>query len=194
MSDFYLWFSTGLEHILDLKGYDHILYIIALSILFDLKQWKNLLWLVTAFTLGHSLTLALSVTDIIRIPQILVEIWIALTILISCVWNLMDMQKERTRFKWRYITAAVFGCIHGLGFSYLLKSMLGHESSILFPLFSFNIGLEVGQLVILTVVIFVKYIFQTFLPENQKLFTTTITFVILLLSLYMLIQRLISFF
>jgi hydrogenase/urease accessory protein HupE len=193
MSDFNLWFSTGLEHILDLKGYDHILYIIALSIIFNPKQWKNLLWLVTAFTLGHSLTLALSVSDVIRIPQVMVEIWIAMTILISCVWNLIDVQKERTHFKSRYLTAAVFGCIHGLGFSYLLKSMLGHESSIIFPLLSFNIGLEVGQLVILADVIFAKFIFQTILPENQKLFTTTITFVILLLSLYMLIQRLIIF-
>src|SRR6185436_15617488 len=115
MSDFQLWFGTGLEHILDLKGYDHILYIIALSIIFSQKQWKQLLWLVTAFTLGHSLTLALSVLNVIRMPQSIVEIWIALTILISCILNLKDLRTDERNFKYRYITAAIFGCIHGLG-------------------------------------------------------------------------------
>ncbi len=194
MSEFNLWFVTGLEHILDLKGYDHILYIIALSIIFSRRHWEQLLWLVTAFTLGHSLTLALSVSNLIRMPQSIVEIWIALTILISCIWNLKDLKSENAGMKTRYVTAAVFGCIHGLGFSYLLKSMLGHEESILFPLLSFNLGLEVGQLLILALVIFAKSFFEEFLPKKQKLFTTTITFVILLLSLYMLVNRLISYF
>jgi hypothetical protein len=193
MSEFNLWFSTGLKHILDLKGYDHILYIIALSIIFDYRHWKELLWLVTAFTIGHSLTLALSVSNIIRMPQSIVEVWIALTIFISCLWNLKDLRSQEFHMKGRYFTAAVFGCIHGLGFSYLLISMLGHEESRLFPLFCFNLGLEVGQLCILSGVIGFQYILVKLFPRNQKIITTTITFVILLLSLFMVFKRLISF-
>jgi hydrogenase/urease accessory protein HupE len=189
MSDFQLWFQTGLEHILDLQGYDHILYIIALCIPFPLKAWTRLLWLVTAFTIGHSLTLALSVSGLIQMPQSVVEIWIALTILISCIWNLKDGQQEEKHYRSRYAAAAVFGCIHGLGFSYLLKSMLGH-TGFLFPLLCFNLGLETGQLVILLVIVLCKYLLQIFWPGIQNIFTTTITFVILLLSGYMLISRL----
>jgi hydrogenase/urease accessory protein HupE len=190
MSDFKLWFGTGLEHILDLDGYDHILYVVALSIIFTARHWKQLLWIVTAFTIGHSLTLALSTLDILNIPQSMVEIWIALTILISCLLNLRDLKRDEIPLKGRYITAAVFGCIHGLGFSYLLKSMLGHEESILLPLLYFNLGLEAGQIVILSGVIFVNLGFQYFLPGKQKLLATTTTFVILLLSLYMIAERL----
>lgn len=190
MSDFKLWFGTGLEHILDLDGYDHILYIVALSIVFATKHWKQLLWIVTAFTLGHSLTLALSTLNILNIQQSIVEIWIALTILISCILNLRDLRKDEIPLKGRYLTAALFGCIHGLGFSYLLKSMLGHEDSILIPLLYFNLGLEAGQIVILVVVIFANLGFQYFFHEKQKILATTTTFVILLLSLYMVAQRL----
>jgi hydrogenase/urease accessory protein HupE len=190
MSDFKLWFGTGLEHILDLDGYDHILYVVALSIIFTIRHWKELLWIVTAFTIGHSLTLALSTLDILNIPQSMVEIWIALTILISCILNLRDLKRDEIPLKGRYLTAALFGCIHGLGFSYLLKSMLGHEESILLPLLYFNLGLEAGQIVILSGVIFVNLGFQYFLPGKQKLLATTTTFVILLLSLYMIAERL----
>lgn len=190
MSDFVLWFGTGLEHILDLDGYDHILYIVALTIIFHLYQWKQLLILVTAFTLGHSVTLAMSTSNLIQMPQSVVEIWIAVTILVSCLWNIKDLKKEITTFRARYVTAVLFGCIHGLGFSYLLKSMLGQEQSIFFPLLYFNLGLEAGQLVILSILVVFKYIIQLSWPKGEIFFTTTITFVILLLSLHMLSQRL----
>lgn len=191
MTDFQIWFGTGLEHILDFQGYDHILYIIVLSILFQYQHRKQLFWMVTAFTLGHSLTLALSTMNLIKIPQATVEIWIALTIMISAIQNLIDLRKDKPALKFRYVMATVFGCIHGLGFSYLLKSMLGREESILFPLFSFNLGLELGQVLILAIVLLWNTILHFFWPKVQNIFTSTITFVILGLSFYMLVQRLI---
>jgi large-conductance mechanosensitive channel len=194
MSDFQLWFSTGIEHILDINGYDHILYIIVLSILFNLNHLKKLVLLVTAFTLGHSLTLALSTLDIVKIDQALVELCIALTIIISCLLNLKDFKKSTLNWQSRYAIALIFGCIHGLGFSYLLKSMLSREDNLLFPLLSFNLGLEAGQLIILAAVLIANVILQKYLPDYQKFFTSTITFVILLLSIYMFVNRLLTFF
>lgn len=192
--DFGLWFHTGLTHILDPKGVDHILYIIALTIPFHWKQWKTLLWLVTAFTLGHSLTLALSTIGWLKISASWVELSIALTIAISCLINLKNDNKAITDFTSRYALAAIFGCIHGLGFSYLLKSMLGTESSVIWPLLSFNIGLEVGQMAILGAVFTMKWLLVRSMPECEKYLSTTISFVILLLSLYYIIQRFSSIF
>ncbi|HEX5624538.1 MAG TPA: HupE/UreJ family protein [Saprospiraceae bacterium] len=189
MEAFQLWFETGLEHILDLKGYDHILYVVAFSILFSHRQWKPLFWLVTAFTLGHSLTLALSTMNVLDLPQSVVEIAIVLTILISCMWNLLDLRRSEPRVSYRYVTAVVFGCIHGLGFSYLLKSMLGREESIVLPLLYFNLGLEAGQLVILSAVVGFKAILLKFWPIYERIIATTITFVILAVAVYLLLLR-----
>jgi HupE / UreJ protein len=155
LNDFYLWFSTGLEHIADWKGYDHILFLLALCGVYELREWKQLLILITAFTLGHSLTLALSVLDVLKIRTPVVEFLIPVTILLTCIMNLTDLQKNRQRSqaRLRYAAALFFGLIHGLGFSFLLKSMLGQEENIVPPLFAFNLGLEAGQLLIVAVVL-----------------------------------------
>ncbi|MBK8956200.1 MAG: HupE/UreJ family protein [Saprospiraceae bacterium] len=192
MQDFGLWFHTGLTHILDPAGIDHILYIVVLVIPFAWVNWKTLLWLITAFTLGHSLTLALSTLGWLNLPTALVELAIALTIALSCILNFFLSEGNQTSFKGRYIIAAVFGCIHGLGFSYLLKSMLGNTENLMGPLFAFNTGLEAGQLVILVGVLIFKGIFQYFTKIGSGKITTTISFVILVLSLYYLIKRFIS--
>lgn len=155
MNEFWLWFSTGTGHILDWNGYDHILYVMALCVLFSVREWKQLLILVTAFTIGHSLTLAASVLKIFTVRQEWIEVLIPLTILLTCMVNIAGRNQagNRTRpagvsYRLNYILALVFGFIHGMGFSYLLKAMLGKEESLVFPLLSFNLGLEAGQLII----------------------------------------------
>lgn len=155
MNEFWLWFSTGIEHILDWHGYDHILYVMALCVIFSYKQWKPLLILVTAFTIGHSLTLAASVMQIFTVRQAWIEVLIPLTILLTCIVNIASRNKFNARdgraapgYRLNYFFALLFGFIHGMGFSYLLKSMLGKEESLVFPLLCFNLGLEVGQLII----------------------------------------------
>lgn len=160
MDQFWLWFNTGTEHILDWNGYDHILYVTVLCVLFTLADWKRLLVLVTAFTVGHSLTLALSAFNILRINQGIVETLIPLTILITCCVNIYSRHYYRASirqvtvsYKLNYALALLFGFIHGMGFSYLLKSMLGKEESIIWPLLSFNLGIELGQLIIVSCIL-----------------------------------------
>lgn len=155
MNEFWLWFSTGTGHILDWNGYDHILYVMALCVLFSVREWKQLLILVTAFTIGHSLTLAASVLQLFAVKQAWIEALIPLTILLTCIVNIAGRNKTVIRrgpatlnYRLNYSLALLFGFIHGMGFSYLLKSMLGKEESLVLPLLSFNLGLEAGQLMI----------------------------------------------
>jgi hypothetical protein len=169
LNDFYLWFSTGFEHISDWKGYDHILFLWALCGMYSIWQWKKLLVLVTAFTLGHSLTLALSVLDIFTVRSAIVEILIPVTIILTCILNLYQLDRSLDeRLGLRYVSALVFGLVHGLGFSFLLKSLLGTEENITAPLLAFNIGLEVGQLLILGLIFIIGGIFSRFLKTKER--------------------------
>lgn len=148
MNDFGLFFTTGIEHIADWKGIDHILFITALCLRYVWKDWKKILILVTAFTIGHSLTLALSVFNILNIPTVWTEFLIAVTILITALLDLREEKKSNKKYPLIYYFALIFGFIHGMGFSTLLKSMLGRDHQIIGQLFAFNLGLEVGQLLI----------------------------------------------
>lgn len=165
--DFSIWFSTGLQHIADWQGYDHILFIVALCGVYNIQNWKKILFLATAFTIGHSITLALSVSNIVTINSKYVEFFIPLTILITCIYNLFNLKNiDSNSFKPSYFLALFFGFIHGMGFSYLLKSLLGKEENIFIPLLSFNLGLEVGQILILVFIFFILFI-------SQKIFQYT---------------------
>lgn len=149
MEDFGLWFTTGLAHIADWQAYDHLLFLLALCGGYGTKDWKSLLLLITAFTVGHSLTLALAVMELFSFSAAWIEFLIPVTILLSCIWNLSRADhKPKDQAVVHYIMALFFGLIHGLGFSLLLKSMLGKTSSLLQPLFGFNLGIEAGQILI----------------------------------------------
>jgi hypothetical protein len=157
-SEFAVYFRLGFEHIADIRGYDHILFIAALTVAYAPKEWRRLLILVTAFTVGHSITLALATVGAIKINTTLVEVLIPVTILITSVFNIVDSQavgngrgvtgSARRHHTVLYALAGVFGLIHGLGFSSFLRVVLGGEESIVLPLFAFNVGLEVGQILI----------------------------------------------
>ncbi|MCC6753299.1 MAG: HupE/UreJ family protein [Saprospiraceae bacterium] len=194
MEGFSWWFQIGVQHILDTGGIDHMVYLIALVIPFGPGQWKRLLLLVTAFTLGHSITLALSTTGWLRLPSSAVELAIALTIAFSCIMNLLRPDSRQSSLRWRYAAAALFGCIHGMGFSILLRSLLGSEGDILLPLFAFNTGLEAGQLVFVCLTLAAKQSLLVLTPVSEPKLTTTTSFVILGLSLYFIAQRTWLFF
>lgn len=190
MNDFYLWFSTGFEHISDWKGYDHILFIWALCGMYSIRQWKKLLILVTAFTLGHSLTLALSVLDIFTVRSAIIEILIPVTIILTCILNLFQLDRTLDeRLGLRYVSALVFGLVHGLGFSYLLKSLLGTEENITQPLLAFNIGLEAGQLLILGLILILGTAFSRFLKITERDRRFFIAAVVLGMALVLLLER-----
>lgn len=154
MSLFELYFTLGLQHIADLKGYDHILFIVTLCAVYSMKEWKSILILVTAFTIGHSLTLALATLDLIRVDGDLIEFLIPLTIFITAFANLFTGRQKGSSglYYLRYTAALFFGLIHGLGFSNYLRSLLGAERGLVLPLFSFNVGIEVGQIIIVTLI------------------------------------------
>lgn len=146
MIDWNIWLTTGIQHILDVYGYDHMLFVALLTLAFPVSEWRKLVGLITAFTIGHSITLILSAIDFIHVNQSVIEFLIVLTIAGTAALELFYSKNTVNRGKVIYLIIACFGWIHGMGFSFLLKSMLGHEESILIPLLMFNVGLEVGQL------------------------------------------------
>ena len=159
MSEFLNYLSLGFSHIIALSGRDHILFIIALCAIYEVADWKKILLLVTAFTLGHSITLALATLNVIRYNKDLIELLIPVTIVFTCVLNVnIDPKQLNGRnnkaILMRYPIAMVFGLIHGMGFSSFLKSMLGKDQGIIIQLLAFNIGLEFGQILIVSAILF----------------------------------------
>jgi hypothetical protein len=171
MSQFQIYFEEGREHILNYKfGYDHILFIIALCSLYLMRDWKKLLILVTAFTVGHSLTLALSVLDIIPVNEKLVEFLIPVTIFITASSNLFKNENaiEKSNVQLNYIFALLFGLIHGLGFSNYFKAILGKDRSIVSQLFAFNLGLELGQIIIVVIFLAISFLLVDLFGVNRR--------------------------
>jgi hypothetical protein len=160
-SEFATYFRLGIGHIADLEGYDHILFIIALTAGYAPRDWRRLLWLVTSFTVGHSITLALATLDLVRVHGPTVELLIAVTIAATALFAIFVHRPSKDggdevspgRQRLLYLLAGGFGLIHGLGFSSFLRAVLGGEESILLPLFAFNVGLEIGQLAIVLAVL-----------------------------------------
>ncbi len=190
MNEFWLWFTTGFQHILDWNGYDHILYVVVLCALFSMKEWKSLLILITAFTIGHSLTLIASAFHVIVIKQSLIEVLIPLTIITTCFSNIYFKNKQRINYQFNYALALLFGFIHGMGFSYLLTSLLGKEESILLPLISFNIGLEIGQLsIVITMLLFSVFLIR-FTRIKPAVWVTLVSSTVLVIATFLFIQRL----
>jgi hypothetical protein len=169
-SEFVVYLRLGIDHIADIRGYDHILFIAALTAVYSPAEWRRLLWLVTAFTLGHTVTLALATLDLVRVNSALVEVLIPVTIVLTSFVNILEWSRKpeslpaglpapkRSRSSpAKYALALFFGLIHGLGFSTFLRAMLGGEEGIALPLFGFNVGLEIGQLLIVCSVLLVSY-------------------------------------
>ena len=148
MQDFSLYFQLGWQHILDWKGYDHILFVMVLCGTYLLSDWRKVLILVTAFTIGHSITLALSVFKIIHVKTDLIEFLIPVTILVTAASNILAGKSKPKGLYLKYAFALFFGLIHGLGFSNYLNSLLGKSTNIVAELFAFNVGLEFGQIII----------------------------------------------
>jgi hypothetical protein len=171
MSEFQLYFGLGKDHILDYKnGYDHILFLVALCALYIGRDWKKILILVTAFTIGHSITLALSTLNIVRVKPELIEFLIPLTIFITASSNLFKNENNLSDspMQMNYFYASFFGLIHGLGFSNYLRSILGRDKSIITQLFAFNLGLEFGQIIIVVLFMSVCFILVDLFGLNRR--------------------------
>lgn len=190
MDELLMYGRLGFKHIIDLGGVDHIVFVLALTIRYTLLDWKKILVLVTSFTIGHSLTLALSTLSFIDISVNWVEFLIPVTILITAVSNFWVKDFEfKQAYSTHYGLALFFGLIHGLGFSNYLKSLLGKEASLLGPLFSFNIGLEIGQLLIVSVILGLSYAFLSGLKLPRKIYVRYGSILAIFLSLRMILDR-----
>lgn len=170
MQEFLVYLKMGFQHILDPEGLDHVLFVITLCALYKTTQWKNVLVLVTAFTIGHSLTLALSALEIVQINADLIEFLIPITILTTAYVNIKKgaINSSDSKYNTSYMLALVFGLIHGLGFSNYFKAIMMGQDSIVFPLFSFNVGIELGQLIIVGLVMSTLAIYTKFKPNSHR--------------------------
>ncbi len=188
---FGLYFSLGTEHILDIQGYDHILFIIGITVLYNFSELKRVLILVTAFTLGHSISLALAALRYIAVSPQWVEFLIPVTIIISAGFGFFykDTQNGKTIHLFKYISAAIFGLIHGLGFSSYLVSLLGAEMSITVPLLAFNLGLELGQIIVVAITLVVSDLVGRYTPIVRRDWVLIISCIILGVALQIAVER-----
>jgi len=171
MSEFWIYFQIGLKHVLDIHAYDHVLFLIALTVPYTFKDWKRILLLVTVFTVGHSLALLLSVFGIIAVKVNIVEFLIPITILITAFYHLFTAGKatKNDGLNLVFFVTLFFGIIHGLGFSNYFKTILGGTAtSKLLPLGEFALGIETAQIIVVFVVLLISYIVQTVFRFSKR--------------------------
>lgn len=189
MDEFNLYFSIGWEHIISMDALDHILFVVALSAIYLIKDWKKVLILVTAFTIGHSLTLALSVYELIKIDDQLIEFLIPVTILITGVFNMLQKNEGHKNIQLNYFFALFFGLIHGMGFANSIRFMLAKNDGIGLPLLSFNLGLEAGQIVVVFCLLSLCYLVVNIGRLPQIIWVRTLSIIAILFSIQMILER-----
>ena len=189
MQDFLFYLQLGWEHIISKDALDHQLFILALIAIFSFRDWKKVLILVTAFTIGHSLTLALSALDVFRFPSDWVEFLIPCTIVFTALDNIIFSKNEKKLIQLNYYLALLFGLIHGMGFANSVRMMLASEQDITLPLFGFNVGLELGQIVVVAIALFIHYIFSEVLKLSNKIWIYIISVPIFIFALKMALER-----
>lgn len=189
MNSFSLYFLTGWQHIVSTEALDHILFITALAAVYLLQDWKKVLILVTAFTIGHSLTLALSVYDVVRFSEKLVEFLIPCTIAVTALFNLGWKKNTGRQVQLNYFFALFFGLIHGMGFANTIRFMLSKDESIAWPLLSFNIGLEAGQIFIVSIILALSYLLVNMGKLQRNWWVLTLSFICLAIAANMIIDR-----
>jgi len=189
MQDFGIYFGWGWEHIISRDALDHQLFIAALAAIYILKEWKQVLILVTAFTIGHSLTLALSVLDVIRFSSKWVEFLIPCTIVITAISNLFQKQFTAKSIRINYFLALLFGLIHGMGFANAIRFALAKDQSLGWSLLGFNLGLEAGQIVVVTCILLFAYIITSIFKVPRREWVIFLSAAVFSISLKMALER-----
>lgn len=156
--DFIFYFRVGWQHILSKDALDHLFFISMLAVVYRFAQWKQLLILVTAFTFGHTLTLLLSALDFFRPRDQWVEFAIPCTIILSCLANLRKSAGQPKTDKLQYYIALVFGLVHGMGYANTIRFMVSKDQQLVWSLFSFNVGLEIGQIFVVLLTLLVSHV------------------------------------
>lgn len=189
MGDFGFYFGLGWEHIISLDALDHQLFILVLTALYTFRDYKRILILVTAFTIGHSITLALSALQIITIPSPLVEFLIPCTIVITAITNLFHKTFTTRAIQLNYFLALFFGLIHGLGFANTIRFVLAEDQSLGWALFGFNVGLEIGQIVIVLLILLIAYLVLQVFKAPRREWIVFVSAAVFSLALRMAFER-----
>jgi hypothetical protein len=191
MADFWFYFKIGLDHVLDWQAYDHVLFLIVLTVPYAFKDWQRVLLMVSLFTLGHSLALVLSVYNVVRVNAGLVEFLIPVTIFIAALYNVFTAGKggKKDKLGLLLITALFFGLIHGLGFSNFFKELTAHLDNRMLPLLEFALGIEASQVLIVLIVLIISFIFQPIFRFSRRDWMMVISAVVLGMVIPMLIAN-----
>lgn len=190
MQDFWFYTKLGFWHVLDISAYDHILFLVALTIPFTYKRWRSVLLLATLFTIAHCTSLALSVYGVLVIDTTLIEFLIPITICLTVIFDLIyTRSREENKSLLLHILAAIFfGLIHGFGFSNYFGMLMAEETDKLTPLLGFATGIEFSQGVIILVVLFLVHLIQSILKVRQSFFIIGASILLLLITIPMLIE------
>jgi len=189
MQSFFFYFPLGWEHIISASALDHQLFILALAAIYAWQDWKQVLILVTAFTLGHSLTLALSVLEVFSLDSNWVEFLIPLTIVLTATSNLLQRNQPARKVQFNYLLALFFGFIHGMGFANSIRFMLSEEQQLGWGLLGFNLGLEAGQLIFVAFLLLFTYLVLDKIKLDRKKWTISLSLTALVSSLFMTLSR-----
>ncbi|MCT4138471.1 HupE/UreJ family protein [Elizabethkingia anophelis] len=189
MNDFMFYLRMGWDHIVSKDALDHQLFILVLIAVYTIQDFKKVLILVTAFTIGHSLTLALSVFDILRVPSAWVEFLIPCTIAITALINIFGKNNVQKQMKLNYSLALFFGLVHGMGFANSIRITLAKEQSIATGLLGFNIGLELGQIVVVLAVLIILFLLTSIFKMDRKNWIMFVSSGVFALSLQMALER-----
>lgn len=170
MSEFWLYFNLGLEHVLDWDAYDHILFLIVLVAAYSFSSWRRVLSLVTIFFLGHTVALFLSVYQVVSISSKWIELLIAVTILVTALFNLFTAKRKEKQLNagLLYFSTGFFGLIHGFGFSTFFKMVAGNQETKFLPLIEFALGIEAALIIVAFVVLLLSFIFQNFFRVSRR--------------------------
>ncbi|MEM6725617.1 MAG: HupE/UreJ family protein [Bacteroidota bacterium] len=199
MSAFGVYFQFGFGHITDLAAYDHLLFLVTLCAVYPLKAWRQIVVLVTAFTIGHSLTLALVALDVFRLPAPLIEVLIPITILVTAIYNVGFAHAQPTRVFSRvmlghYSITFLFGLIHGMGFSNHFRSLVRSTNELIQTLLAFNLGVEVGQLCIVGVYLLILFLATKLTDVKQSAWNLFLSGAGAGVAFVMLLERLVDLF
>ena len=170
MDSLIFFLKEGLFHVLDWNAYDHVLFLVALAVVYDFKNWKKLIWLISLFTIGHTLSLILAAYKIVSVDTKWIEFLIPVTIIITAVVNILYVKNTTKHLKTNtnLVFALFFGLIHGLGFSGYFKMIIGTSESKFLPLLEFALGVEIAQIIVVLIILILGFIFQTLFRFSKR--------------------------
>jgi hypothetical protein len=189
MNDFMFFLREGWDHIISLNAMDHILFIMVLAVVYTIGEWKKVLVLITAFTIGHAITLVLSVLNIIRFSDAWVEFLIPCTILVTATVNLFQKDFSQKSLRINYFLALFFGLIHGMGYANAIRFSLAKGQGFGISLFSFNLGLEIGQIFVVLLLLLLTYLITKIPWISRRNWVIAISALVFVVSIQLAVER-----